>query len=119
MQLSQHIRTLKDKPVTVIQQGRKPLEQPRNFRVCPLGIQLYSARKMPEFELIDFKIEVPGGNGKAKTISCSGVVVRCAAERKSLYRVWVKFLDLPESARKRIRCVAKTGRLLCPYCENF
>lgn len=109
--------------VTVFLGNRKAVKQPDNFRVCPLGIQLYSPRKLPAFEILEFRIRIPGAKkGSWESITCRGVVVRCAPENGSsprMYRVWVTFLDLPETKRKRIRCMAHTSGLLCPYCENF
>ena len=112
---------LQGKPVTVLLEKQDPVKQPDNFRVCPLGIQLYSPRKLPEFEILEFQISIPGGNGKKKeNIRCTGVVVRCAKDSDpSLYRIWVKFLDLPEAKRNRLECLSKTAKLKCPYCENY
>jgi hypothetical protein len=36
-----------------------------------------------------------------------------------LYRIWVKFTDLPEQERDRLHCFAKGHDYLCPHCENF
>jgi hypothetical protein len=113
--------SLQDRPVTVVLGEHEHVKQPSNFRVCPLGIQLYSPRKFPEFGVLEFTIRIPGRDGeKSEDIQCTGVVVRCAKDNDvSLYRIWVKFLDLPEAKRNRIKCLSKTAKLKCPYCENF
>jgi hypothetical protein len=105
MEHSKDSTGLQSKPVTVVLDERESVKQPNNFRVCPLGIQLYSPRPLPEFEILEFKISIPGANGS-----------KC---EPSLYRIWVKFLDLPEAKRSRLECLSKTAKLTCPYCENF
>jgi hypothetical protein len=121
MEHSKDKTALQDRPVTVVLDDRKSVKQPDNFRVCPLGIQLYTPRKFSEFEILEFTISIPGSNGrKNENIQCTGVVVCCAKDSdSSLYRIWVKFLDLPEAERNRIECLSKTAQLKCPYCENF
>jgi len=112
---------LQDRPVTLVLGEREFVKQPNNFRVCPLGIQLYSPKKIPEFEILELKISISDRYvGKNKDIQCSGVVVRCARHGdRSLYRIWVKFLDLPQAKRNQLECLSKTEKLKCPYCENF
>lgn len=112
---------LQNKPVTVVLDEHESIKQPDNFRVCPLGIQLYSPKPLPEFEILEFKISIPAtGGAKAEDIQCMGVVVRCAKDGDpSCYRIWVKFLDLPEAKRSRLECLSKIAKLTCPYCENF
>ena len=121
MEHSQNSAGLQGTPVTVVLDKRESVRQPGNFRVCPLGIQLYSPRKLPEYEILEFAIDIPRTKGNRKeNIKCTGVVVRCAKDSEpSLYRVWVKFLDLPKAKRNRLQCLSKTGRFQCPYCENF
>jgi hypothetical protein len=107
-------------PATIVMDDRSTVRQPQDFRVCPLGIQLYVPKPIPEFQVLNFKLEVSRpGNGKAE-IECNGVVVHCRPMKHSkLYRLWVKFIDLPEEERSRLHCVAKGHDLLCPHCENF
>jgi hypothetical protein len=121
MEHSKDSVTLRDMPVTVVLGEREHVKQPNNFRVCPLGIQLYSPREFSEFTILEFTISIPGGNGSEnEDIRCTGAVVRCAKDSdQSLYRVWVKFLDLPDAKRNRLECLSKTAKLKCPYCENF
>ncbi len=109
-------------PVKVLVGGNgSGVAQPDTFRLCPLGLQFYSKHPLPEFELVSFRLALPGANGRRKNVRCTGVVVHCRTdiEHKPLYRVWVKFLDLPEEHRHRMQCFAKDAKLLCPYCENF
>jgi len=107
-------------PVTVVMGKKRTQRQPDTFRVCPLGLQFYSSRKMQEFEVVDFNMQVPDKKGKAFEIRCTGVVVHCKPEKnKRHYRVWIKFLDLPQSEGTRLKCVSKASHLLCPHCENF
>jgi hypothetical protein len=112
---------LQDRLVTVVLDERESVKQPSNFRVCPLGIQLYSPKKFPEFEILEFMICIPDSNdGGNEDIRCTGVVVRCVKDNDlSLYRIWVKFMDLPETKRNQLECLSKTAKLKCPYCENF
>ncbi len=121
MEHSKDSTGLENKPVTVVLDEQDAVKQPNTFRVCPLGIQLYSPKPLPEFEILEFDICIPELGGKKKEdIRCTGVVVRCAKDGDpSLYRVWVKFLDLPEAKRNRLKCISENAKLKCPYCENF
>ncbi|HRZ11722.1 MAG TPA: PilZ domain-containing protein [Kiritimatiellia bacterium] len=110
----------KQEPVSVFVCGDQPVEQPEGFRVCPLGVQFYSPRKIQEFQIMEFRVAIPGRKNTSEEIQCSGVVVHCKPlEGRDLFRIWIKFLDLPDSKRDQIRCMAKAGKHLCPYCENF
>ena len=121
------MRSTKDKLVprpdstTVILNNKHRVKQPATFRLCPLGLQFYSVKKLPEFELVEFKMEVPAKKGRKQVkVDVSGVVVNCRPEKESKqYRVWIKFVGLQESIRKHIRGLAKTCKTLCPYCENY
>lgn len=93
-------------------------DQPNTFSLCPLGLQFYSPRKFADLSLLEFNLRLPGRRGKA--VQCTGAVVRCERQKpEKKYRVWVQFLDLPEAAREKIRCVSREGKHLCCYCENF
>jgi hypothetical protein len=121
MRASAASASTQDRPVTVFVGEQDRMKQPEGFRLCPLGVQFYSTHKIAEFELMEFKVQVPG-NGKRKRseIMATGVVVNCKPEKgNARFRVWIKFLDLPEADKDRIECVAKSGKHLCPYCENF
>lgn len=107
-------------PIQVFLGKQDPVQQPEGFRVCPLGVQFYSQRALEEYELMEFKLDLPLNGRAPETISCSGMVVHCQpVESNGLYRVWIKFLDLPPEQQSRIQCMAKDGKHLCPHCENF
>ena len=94
--------------------------QPHSFQFCPLGIQVYNRREVALYELVEFTMELPSDSGDPERISCTCLVVNCSYEEKSeLYRIWMKFLDLPESACQRIHQLTRTSKYLCPFCENF
>jgi hypothetical protein len=108
-------------PVAV-QVGRQPsvLQPGEKFRVCPLGVQFYSPTKLADFAVMDFQMQVAQTGAAPATVSCSGVVVHCQKEKdSSLYRVWVKFMDLAKEASANIKCAAKSADAICPHCENF
>ena len=93
--------------------------QPDLFRVCPLGLQFYAARPVPPFTMMSFSMKIATPSGASETACCTGVVVHSQAERETgLQRVWVKFLDLPDDKKARIKCVARDANLSCPHCEN-
>jgi hypothetical protein len=108
-------------PVTVVLNGVESVRQPACFRLCPLGLQFYAPKDIPQFELVELNVHIPGKNGSPEEdVVCSGVVVHSQADKESgLFRVWVKFVDLPDEKRKRLQCVAENSDFLCPYCENF
>ncbi len=115
--------SVRNAPVTVIAGEGGTVPQLADFRVCPLGIQFYSAKRIPEFRQVSLTISIPAKKSGAKErINCRGVVVYCMKAPKTkttLYRTWVTFVDLPESKRKHIKCVAETSGLICPHCLNF
>ena len=107
-------------PVALYLGNDEAVKQPETFRVCPLGMQLTSPRSIPAFELLNFKIDAPDEDGNTRQIDCCGVVVNCQPDDSgSQYRVWIKFIDMPEKDRQSIHRIAKTAKHLCPYCENF
>lgn len=108
------------KAVHVIAHGEKPVGQPEGFRICPLGLQFYFPRKIPKFEIVDFRLAKNGNGRKPKEVYCSGVVVHCLrVEDRRMFRIWVKFLDLSKTQQNQIRVMARAGKHLCPYCMNF
>lgn len=121
MDITHDKATAPGEAVTVVLDGQESVRQPACFRLCPLGLQFYSPKALPEFEVVEFTLNIPArGGSKEEVVNCSGVVVHCRQEKDSaLFRVWVKFVDLPESKRKRLQCVAETSDFLCPFCENF
>jgi hypothetical protein len=122
MDLSQQLSGVSAKQaVDVFVGGKKCCKQPPEFRLCPLGLQFYSPRKLDDLTLMEFNLSVPSSKrGKKTQVTCTGAVVRCQREKpRGAYRVWIKFLDLPDSAKKRIHCVSRNGKHLCCFCENF
>ena len=110
----------KRREVTVIVDQQPSHPQPTTFNLCPLGIQFYSSKPMEEFHLLELDVDVSDEHGNSRKITCKGAVVRCQREPEpDRYRIWLKFIDLPEGARESIRCAAKDGQHLCSYCENF
>lgn len=108
------------RPVTVYVDHDTPQHQPDTFNMCPLGLQFYSQRPYEEFQLFEMQVDVPREGSDPERVTCTGAVVRCQLEpTDGRYRVWVKFVDLPEPTRERIRCTAVNGQHLCAYCENF
>lgn len=106
-----------------VHMGDDCAEQSRDsFTLCPLGLQFYSSKPVNEFDLFEFNLGgASASRGKTKTpVKCTGAVVRCQEEKESSrYRVWIQFLDLPQETREKLRCVARKGKHLCSYCENF
>ena len=108
------------KQVTVFVEPDRPDTQPDTFTMCPLGLQFYTHKPMEEFQLLELDVDVKAEDGTPSKVTCRGAVVRCQREPEpDRYRIWVKFVDLPEAARKSIQCTSKDGEHLCPYCENF
>ena len=102
--------------------GQQPtIPQPNDtFRVCPLGLQFYSPKKVADFQMMDFRMQMAQGNGRSREVTCAGVVVHCQKEKAtSLYRVWVKFLDPAKGKCARLESAAKHADTICPHCENF
>ena len=97
------------------------IRQPETFQFCPLGVQLYTHSAVAEYELLDCKFNIPDGSGDEEQVACIGVVVQCSPPDNGtqLYRVWVKFLDLPEETVLRIQELTTNQRFICPFCENF
>ena len=97
------------------------IEQPETFQFCPLGVQLYTCSAVAECELLDCKFTIPDADGNNEEVRCTGLVVQCSEPLNGdkLYRVWVKFLDLPAETVQRIQEVTQNQRFICPFCENF
>lgn len=108
-------------PIQVKLGKQASVTQPNEtFRVCPLGVQFYSPKKVEDFCVMDFKMQVAQADGSSADIKCAGVVVHSQKEKASgLYRVWVKFLDLPQDGSARLKCAAQDADAICPHCENF
>ncbi len=110
----------KKRPVSVLKEPGKPVEQPDDFHLCPLGLQFYSSKPIEPFTMLSVDIDAPPPSGRKRKVSCTGTVVRCQpGDKLGAYRVWLQFAEVPAAARERLRCTAKEGQLLCSYCENF
>ena len=106
--------------VKVFVEKDHPEVQPATFNLCPLGVQFYSPKPMEEFQLLELDVDTTDAQGKATKVTCQGAVVRCQCEpQPNRYRIWVKFIEVPEGAQERLRCTAKEGGHLCSHCENF
>jgi len=114
------VRKAKQTPIHV-KLGKQNVVQPNEtFRVCPLGLQFYTPKKVEHFRVMDFKMNVAAANGGTTEVACAGVVVHCQQEKDSkLYRVWVKFMDLAKDKGDALKCAAKDADAICPHCENF
>lgn len=97
------------------------IEQPETFQFCPLGVQLYTHSAVAECELLDCRFTIPGDDDESEEVQCTGLVVQCCEPMSGdkLYRVWVKFLDLPAETVQRIQQLTKNQHFICPFCENF
>ncbi len=112
--------TAPQKPVYVFHGDGQALPQPNSFRLCPLGIQIYNRREVPLYELMEFTMEIPMNGTEPEQFTCTCLVVNCQFEEESgLYRLWMKFLDMPESLCGKIHQITKTSKYLCPFCANF
>ncbi|MCZ7590826.1 MAG: PilZ domain-containing protein [Kiritimatiellae bacterium] len=108
------------RPVTVLSGTEPPVRQPEDFHLCPLGIQFHSECPLEPFTVVSVDIDAPDEVGEISRMTCLGAVVQCEPDKQNnRYRVWLQFLDLPEQTRENLRCTAKSGNLLCAYCENF
>ncbi|MDZ4200476.1 MAG: hypothetical protein U1E27_14470 [Kiritimatiellia bacterium] len=108
--------------VTVFVGSDQGVSQPETFRCCPLGVQFYSDKELPAYEVMEFKLQTPpeGELNFLASLECAGVVVHCQKNPgEKRYRVWLLFLDLPENVRSRLHCFGKNGGTLCPHCENY
>lgn len=94
--------------------------QPETFRFCPLGLQFYSRKALPEYQQMELSLQGAEGVDLPPDTRCEGIVVQCRFDsRRGLYRSWILFLDLPDDLRRRFQCVAKDAGSLCPHCMNF
>lgn len=113
----------RDEEVLVYQGEQKAVKQPRTFQFCPLGVQLYTEAPVKECTLMDLTLSLPAEHEpeRDEIVHCTGLVAQCCAAEggQKLYRVWVKFIDLPENLAERIRAFTQHKRLTCPFCQNF
>ncbi|HMP91183.1 MAG TPA: hypothetical protein PJ991_13365 [Kiritimatiellia bacterium] len=109
------------KDVVVFTDDGKGTVQPQTFQMCGLGLQFYSDRKIDEFEIMELDLTVNDDPDNPENVHCTGAVVRCQEvnESSGRYRVWLKFIDTPETSCSKIACIARKGKHLCTFCENF
>ncbi len=109
------------KDVVVYTGGEKGAIQPQTFQMCGLGVQFYSERSIEEFEIMEFDLQVGDDPDNPENVHCTGAVVRCQEvnDNEGKYRVWLKFIDTPESSCSKVACVARKGKHLCTFCENY
>lgn len=95
--------------------------QPTTFQMCGLGMQFYSNRVIPEFEVMEFDLQVNEDPSHPENVHCTGAVVRCQEvnDQAGKYRVWLKFIDTPDTQCAQVTCIARKGKHLCTFCENF
>lgn len=93
--------------------------QPSGFCCCLRGVQLLNRRPVPLYELVEFKLDFPSKDGSAHGIDCVGIIADCRHDPSAgLYRISVRFLDLPSSARRRLASLTHRDYPSCPFCEN-
>ena len=107
--------------VLVFQEGAEQgVRQPVAFQCCPLGLHFYAPGQVGMYRLLEFTIEEPETWPEKRHVSCVGIVAGCEFDAVSaMYRICVKFLDVPEEARESLEHLSRGAGLLCPYCENF
>jgi hypothetical protein len=122
-QVSDDIEFLPDQEVVVYVGDEDATLQPDTFQFCPLGVQLYTTEAMKECQMMELTLTLPteADDEEEEQVQCIGFVAQCypAEDREGLYRVWVKFLDLPPDVFERIRDLATSRKFTCPFCQNF
>lgn len=111
-----------EKEVLVFLGNQDGTRQPDTFRLCPLGVQLYTANPVEECQLIDLKLSLPTADGESEeSVACTGLVAQCLPSQngKNLFRIWIKFLDLAPETIERIRVLTTDRKFICPFCNNF
>ena len=113
MVLAPQIQHSSKKEVEIFLGKKKCCQQTQTFQLCPLGLQFYSPKKLEDLTLLEFNLDIPAeGRKKKQNVTCTGAVVRCQHEKGSArYRIWIKFLDLPEEARQRIAHVTQKANI--------
>jgi hypothetical protein len=121
LKISEGIDFKTEEDVLVYLGDQDGIRQPETFQFCPLGVQLYTCSPVADYELLDCKFTIPGANGATEEVRCVGIVVQCCEPDNGtqLYRVWVKFIDLPVETVQRIQQLTTNQRFICPFCENY
>lgn len=113
----------KDRAVMVYVGDKEAVRQPETFQFCPLGVQFYSCQPLEECTLLEFSLALPpvSDEGEEEEVSCTALVAQCCepANGDTMYRVWVKFLDLSPETVERIQRVTQQNGFICPFCANF
>jgi hypothetical protein len=100
--------------------GDGAIMQPNTFRCCPLGLQFYAKKELPDYRVLHLKVEENDGADRPFMIDCNGVVVHSQFEsERNMYRIWVVFMDVEQETRDRLHCIARENDTLCPHCMNF
>jgi hypothetical protein len=95
------------------------LRQPGTTAFCQHGVQLYNRRSVAECELVEVTLELPPLEGEPERFTCIGLVAHCQFDPAlDLFKVAVKFLDLPASAQQRIAALTPPSQGLCPFFES-
>ncbi len=117
--MNDRYKNLKD--VVVITEDDTGQPQPQTFQMCGLGLQFYSNRDIPEFEIMELDVVVDDNAAHPENVHCTGAVVRCQEvnDPAGRYRVWLKFIDTPATTCSQVTCLARRGKHLCTFCENF
>jgi len=102
----------------IVCQENDSTPQPDAFRCCPLGVQFYSKKDLPTYQVMELKLAPPGA--KTDPLDVNGVVVHSQLDPKyNLYRIWIIFVDLPDEIKKRLTCLSQDAHTLCSHCQNF
>lgn len=109
------------KEVVVYTDQGEGITQPKTFQMCGLGLQFYTDRKINEFEIMELDLQVNDNPQNPENVHCTGAVVKCQEvnDPEGKFRVWLKFIDTPEATCDQVTCLARKGKHLCTFCENF
>lgn len=105
----------KAKDVVVFTDDGNGHHQPQTFQMCGLGVQFYSNRPIPDFEIMEFDLIVNDDPQHPENVHGTGTVVCCQKvnDKPGKYHVWLKFLDMPETTCTKISYIARKGKHLC------
>ena len=68
-----------------------------------MGVRFRTARKMPLFKQLNFKIDLSENEEKTKELSCRATVIRCEkSHRAKGYHITLFFHDMPGKDVKKI-----------------
>lgn len=93
------------------------LRQPGSVHLSSNGLLIYNRNELPLYQLVEFTMELPDPNDE--TLTCTCMVAKTTFDSGlGLHKIWMNFLDVPDSACNRIDTLTETSRDLCPFCEN-